>query len=143
MALEKTLYVAHVTVKGGRDGEAVSDDGNLNVKLTMPKALGGTGGNATNPEQLFAAGYGACFLSALNLVAGKKKLQISKDASVNATVALGSKGEKLGLEATLQVKLPGMAENEARELVALAHEVCPYSNATRNNIDVHLDVSVN
>lgn len=142
MALSKVLYSATVTVKGGRDGEAASDDGNLKVKLAMPKELGGAGGNATNPEQLFAAGYAACFLSALNLVAGKKKIALSKDASIKAVVSLGPVGERLGLEATLHVNLPGMDAKEAQALVEQAHQVCPYSNATRNNIDVHLDVSV-
>lgn len=142
MALANVLYSAHVTVTGGRNGEAASDDGNLNVKLGMPKELGGAGGDATNPEQLFAAGYGACFLSALGLVASKKKIPLSKDAAIDATVALGPKGDKLGLDVTLRVKLPGMNEKEANELVHLAHETCPYSNATRGNIDVRLEVSV-
>lgn len=143
MTLSKVLYSTTVTVKGGRDGEAESDDGNLKVKLAMPKELGGAGGNATNPEQLFAAGYAACFLSALNLVAGKKKIALSKDASIKGTVSLGSVGERLGLEAALHVNLPGMDAKEALALVEQAHQVCPYSNATRNNIDVHLEVSVN
>lgn len=141
MALSKILYSTTVTVKGGRDGEAVSDDGNLKVKLGMPKELGGTGGNATNPEQLFAAGYAACFLSALNLVAGKKKISLGKDASIKATVNFGPKGERFGLEAFLHVSLPGVDAKEAQALLEQAHEVCPYSNATRNNIDVHLDVT--
>ncbi len=140
MALSKILYSTKVTVTGGRDGEAVSEDGNLKVKLDKPKEMGGAGGKATNPEQLFAAGYAACFLSAMKMLANKKKIAISENPSILAEVALGSSGDKLGLQATLTVKLPGMDTADAEKLVELAHQTCPYSNATRGNIDVTLVV---
>lgn len=140
MALSKVMYTTKVTVTGGRDGEAASEDGHLKVKLGMPKELGGMGGEATNPEQLFAAGYAACFLSALKLVAGKKKVALSHDASITAEVSLGQAGEGLGLAVTLNIRLPGMDRNEAKELVEAAHNTCPYFKATRNNIDVALAV---
>ena len=140
MALSKIMYSTTVTVTGGRDGEAVSGDGNLKVKLGMPKEMGGAGGTATNPEQLFAAGYAACFLSAMKMLAGKKKIAISPNPSIVAAVDLGATGEKLGLQVALTVKLPGMDKAEAEKLVELAHQTCPYSNATRGNIDVKLTV---
>ncbi len=141
MALSKVLYSTSVTVKGGRDGEAASSDGNLKVTLGMPKELGGAGGSATNPEQLFAAGFAACCLSAMKLVAGKKRRAISNDPSIVAEVSLGPVGEGLGLGVTLNVNLPGMDAKDARELVDQAHKVCPYSNATRGNIEVNLVVN--
>ena len=140
MALSKILYTTKVTVTGGRDGQAVSEDGNLNVQMGMPKELGGAGGAKTNPEQLFAAGFAACFLSALNLVAGKKKIAFPKAPSITAEVSLGSLGEGLGLALALTVNMPGMDKAQAQELVELAHKTCPYSNATRNNIAVNLVV---
>lgn len=142
MALDKVMYTTEVTVKGGRDGEAVSADGRLNLKMAAPKELGGSGAEGTNPEQLFAAGYAACFLGALNLVAGKKKIAVSKDATIKAEVSLGQTGQNLGIAAALHVTLPGMDQKQAEELVELAHQTCPYSHATRNNIDVKLTVSV-
>lgn len=140
MALSKVLYSTKVTVTGGRDGEAVSEDGHLKVKLGMPKELGGMGGNVTNPEQLFGAGFAACFLSAMKLVAGKRNIAMDKDPSILADVSLGSLGQGLGLAVTLTVTLPGMDEKQAHELAEEAHKICPYSNATRNNIDVNLVV---
>ena len=141
MSLAKVLYATRVTVTGGRDGEAVSEDGHLKVKLGMPKEMGGAGGDATNPEQLFAAGFAACFLSAMKLIANKKKRAISDNPSITAEVAIGPVGDGLALGVTLNVKLPGMNDAQAHELVELAHKMCPYSNATRNNIDVKLNVS--
>ena len=141
MALSKIMYSTTVTVTGGRDGEAVSGDGNLKVKLGMPKEMGGAGGTATNPEQLFAAGYAACFLSAMKMLANKHKIAISKDPSIVAEVDLGTSGEKLGLQAALTVKLPGMDKAEAEALVEATHQVCPYSNATRGNVDVQLVIA--
>jgi len=140
MSLSKILYATKVTVTGGRDGEAVSEDGNLKLKLGKPKEMGGSGGAVTNPEQLFAAGYAACFLSAMKLVADKKKIAISSTPSITAEVGIGPAGQGFGLAATLHVNLPGMDKAAARELMELAHQVCPYSNATRNNIEVKLDV---
>lgn len=142
MALEKVMYTTEVTVTGGRDGKADSKDGHLHLTLANPKELGGTGAEGTNPEQLFAAGYAACFLGAMGLVAGKMKLPLPKDASINAEVTLGRTGDKLGIAAKLRVKLPGMDRAKADELVHAAHNVCPYSHATRNNIDVDLSVIV-
>ena len=137
----KALYKAQATATGGRDGRAVSSDGNLDVKLTMPRELGGPGGNATNPEQLFAAGYSACFLSALKFIAGQAKTALPADACVSATVGIGPVPSGFGLEVDLAVTLPGMDATSARALVDKAHQVCPYSNATRGNIDVTITVS--
>ncbi len=142
MTLDNVMYATEVTVTGGREGTAVSADGQLNLKLVSPKELGGKGEGGTNPEQLFAAGYAACFLGALKLVAGKKKIAVPEAVSIVADVALGRSGEKLGIAAKLHVKLPGMDKAQADELVELAHQTCPYSHATRNNIDVALSVSV-
>ncbi len=136
----KALYKAHATATGGRDGRAVSSDGNLDVKLTMPRELGGPGGNATNPEQLFAAGYSACFLSALKFIAGQAKTALPADAAVSATVGIGPVPTGFGLEVDLAVALPGMDANAAQALVDKAHQVCPYSNATRNNIEVRISL---
>ncbi len=136
----KTLYtaVAHAT-GDGRNGHATTDDGLLDVELRTPTGLGGAGG-ATNPEQLFAAGYAACFHSALKLVAGKEKADMT-DSAVSATVNLGVlDGGGFGLGVELDVLIPNVAKAEAERLVASAHEVCPYSNATRGNIEVVLTV---
>jgi len=134
--LEKTLYTARVHTTGGRDGNSKSDDGKLEVRLTPP----GTGGAGTNPEQLFAAGYSACYIGAMKAVAGKMKLQLPADLSVNAEVDLGPirGGNAYGIAARLNVSLPGMDRAQAQQLIEAAHQVCPYSNATRGNIDVTL-----
>lgn len=136
------LYTAHATSSGGRTGQAKSDDGRLSVTLDTVKELGGTGGQGTNPEQLFAAGYSACFHSALKLVAGQKKVKVPADSAVTAHVGIGpnEKGKGFALDVTLEVSLPGIDRAEAEALVAAAHEVCPYSNATRGNVDVRLSV---
>lgn len=133
-------YHATATATGGRDGHAFTRDGVLDLKLATPKELGGSGQQgATNPEQLFAAGYAACFLSAVKLVAHQQKIQVSNDASVAATVAIGPRAEGgFGLAVDLAVDLPGLDRPVAEQLVEAAHHVCPYSNATRNNIDVTL-----
>jgi Ohr subfamily peroxiredoxin len=135
------LYKAVVTSTGGRDGAAKSNDGLLEVKLAPPKELGGAGG-ATNPEQLFAAGYSACFIGALKFVAGAAKVNLPADVSLRAEVGIGKIEGGFGLDVDLFVNLPGMDKAAADELVAKAHQVCPYSNATRGNIDVRLHVSV-
>ncbi|MDX3772997.1 organic hydroperoxide resistance protein [Chromatiaceae bacterium AAb-1] len=135
------LYKAVVTSTGGRDGQAKSDDGLLEVKLAAPKAMGGQGG-ATNPEQLFAAGYSACFIGALKFVAGQAKAALPSDASLRAEVGIGKIEGGFGLDVDLFVSLPGLDKAAAEELVAKAHQVCPYSNATRGNVDVRLHVSV-
>jgi Ohr subfamily peroxiredoxin len=142
MSIDKVLYQAIATATGGRDGRAVSSDKVLDVQLATPTELGGAGGAGTNPEQLFAAGYSACFLGALKLVAGKSKVSLPADASVQGQVGIGPLGQGFGLQVTLNVKLPGLDEAQAKQLVDTAHQVCPYSNATRNNIDVTLAVTV-
>lgn len=130
-------YTAVATATGGREGRAVSDDSNLDVKLRTPKELGGAGGDGTNPEQLFAAGYSACFLSAMKFVAMHMKTALPADAAVMAEVGIGPNGKGgFGLAAELRVTLPGMDADAAQALVSKAHEVCPYSNATRGNIEV-------
>ena len=138
--LDKVLYTARTHTTGGRDGRAVSDDGLLDVKLSPPKGLGGAGG-ATNPEQLFAAGYSACYLSALKHVAGMKKVAIPADAVVDAKVDLGPIAQGFGLAVQMIIHLPGLDRAVAQDLVNTAHQVCPYSNATRGNIVVDLQLA--
>ena len=138
--VEKVLYKAHATVTGGRDGRAVSSDGLLDVKLSPPKELGGMGG-ATNPEQLCAAGYSACFMGALKHVAGIEKITVPADASIAATVGLGQIPAGFGIEVQMVVSLPGMERAAAQSLVDKAHQVCPYSNATRGNIEVAITLA--
>jgi osmotically inducible protein OsmC len=131
------LYKAQATANGGRDGRATSSDEKLDVKLSTPKELGGAGGIGTNPEQLFAAGYAACFLSALKFVAAHAKTPLPADASVTAEVGIGPNGQGgFGLAADMRISLPGLDRDAAQALVNKAHEVCPYSNATRGNIEV-------
>lgn len=134
----KPLYTASVTTTGGRDGRAVSSDGVLDVELTTPRELGGQGGEATNPEQLFAAGYSACFIGALKFVASQQKQTLPADTSITAQIGIGQIPGGFGLEAELQISLPGLDRELAQQLVDAAHQVCPYSNATRGNIDVRL-----
>lgn len=138
--IEKVLYTAHATATGGRDGAAKSSDGLLDVKLAPPKELGGAGG-ATNPEQLFAAGYAACFLGALKHVAAAEKAKLPADASIDSSVGIGQIPAGFGIEVALVVHLPGMEKSAAEALVHKAHQVCPYSNATRGNIEVKLSVA--
>lgn len=140
MSIEKILYTAHTSVTSGRDGRAVSSDNALDVKLSMPRELGGAGGEGTNPEQLFAAGYSACFLSALKAVAGQQKVAVPADARIDASVGIGPIAVGYGIQAELKISLPGIAREQAEALVHAAHQVCPYSNATRGNIDVVLTV---
>lgn len=132
------IYSANVTTSGGRDGQSVSNDGRLKVDLSTPKELGGAGGNGTNPEQLFAAGYSACFIGALKFVASQQKLKLSEDLTVEATIGIGQneKGVGFAISADLKVSLPGMEKEAAIKLIEDAHQVCPYSNATRGNIEV-------
>ena len=135
------VYTAKATATGGRDGAAKTADGSLDVKLGVPKEMGGDG-KGNNPEQLFAAGYSACFIGAMTVVAGKQKVSLPKDTQVTGEVGIGPSGEAFGIEVTLNVSLPGMDKAEADKLVEAAHQVCPYSNATRGNIDVSLNVQV-
>ncbi|ORM80627.1 organic hydroperoxide resistance protein [Pantoea deleyi] len=140
MSLEQVVYRAKAKATGGRDGRATSSDGVLDVKLGVPKEMGGAGGEVTNPEQLFAAGYSACFIGAMKFVAGRDKITMPKDAWIEGEVGIGPIPNGFGIEATLNIHLPGMDEAEAQKLVDAAHIVCPYSNATRNNIDVTLNI---
>ncbi|NML86134.1 organic hydroperoxide resistance protein [Polaromonas sp.] len=130
--LEKVLYTAHAHTTGGRDGQSKTDDGRLSVTLSSP----GTAGTGTNPEQLFAAGYSACFIGAIKAVAGMKKISVPEGTSIDASVDLGKIPAGYGIAVRLDITLPGMDRASAQELVDAAHEVCPYSNATRGNIDV-------
>ncbi|HAT40360.1 MAG TPA: organic hydroperoxide resistance protein [Rheinheimera sp.] len=134
------LYRTQVTATSGRDGGVKSHDGILDLGLAMPKELGGNGAAKTNPEQLFAAGYSACFLSALKFVAMQAKQQIPADATVTADIGIGPSPVGFGLHAALTISLPGVAADVAQALVEKAHQVCPYSNATRGNIDVQLSL---
>lgn len=135
--LEKVLYTAHAHTTGGREGRSVTDDGLLDVKLSPPKAMGGAG-NATNPEQLFAAGYSACFMGAIKHVAGLKKVAVPVNAWIDASIDIGPIPQGFGIAAKLVIDLPGLDRAVAQDLVDSAHKVCPYSNATRGNIDVEL-----
>ncbi|MBE7367275.1 organic hydroperoxide resistance protein [Ramlibacter pallidus] len=134
--LDKVLYTAKSHVTGGREGEGRSSDGRIEVKLSSP----GGPGNGTNPEQLFAIGYSACFMGAMKAVAPKLKVTVPQDAAIDAEVDLGPTSLGYGIAARLNISLPGMERAQAEQLVAEAHKVCPYSNATRNNIDVQINV---
>ena len=132
------LYKASVSSTAGRDGRAVASDGRLDVALSMPAELGGDGGSGTNPEQLFVAGYAACFLSALKFVAAQQKIALPADATVRAEVGIGQQAQGFGLDVALFISLPAVAVDIANQLVERAHQVCPYSNATRNSLAVRL-----
>ena len=136
-------YRTTATATGGRDGRAATKDGSLDVKLATPKELGGAGGAGNNPEQLFAAGYAACFLGAMKFVASQGgTAKVPDDATVTATVGIGPRSEGgFGIDAELEVRLPGVPREQAEALVEKAHQVCPYSNATRNNVPVRLKVA--
>ena len=143
MALEKVIYTAHATSTGGRQGTSKSSDGAIDLTLSTPKELGGAGGPGTNPEQLFASGYSACFIGAIKAVAARQKIALPGEVSIAASVSIGPYAGKPGafsIAASLAVSLPGLERSAAEALVAAAHEVCPYSNATRGNIDVTLTV---
>jgi Ohr subfamily peroxiredoxin len=135
-------YTTSATATGGREGQARTEDGSLEVRLATPKELGGGGGQGNNPEQLFAAGYAACFLGAMKAVASKGgTANVPQDANVKATVGIGPRSEGgFGLDIALDVSLPGVPREQAQDLVEKAHQVCPYSNATRNNVPVRLNV---
>ncbi len=140
MALDKVLYTAHATSTGGREGTTASSDGALKATLSTPKELGGAGGPGTNPEQLFAAGYSACFIGAMKAVAGKMKLTVPAETSISAEVGIGPIPTGFSIQVAMAITIPGMDRASAEALVAAAHQVCPYSNATRGNIDVTLTV---
>lgn len=137
------LYTTEATSTGGREGSSATKDGRIAVTLSTPKELGGAGGPGTNPEQLFSMGYSACFLGALKFVAGKAQVAIPAEATVTAQVGIGARddGGGFGLEVTLTISVPGVDRAKVEELVAGAHVVCPYSNATKGNIPVTLKVA--
>lgn len=136
------LYTAHASARGGREGSAITSDGKLEVRLSTPKELGGPGGEGTNPEQLFAAGYSACFLGALKFVAAQNKVALPADAWIDASVGIGKRddGAGFGLVVTLKANLPGLPQEQAEDLVRKADVVCPYSHAIRGNVQVTLSV---
>lgn len=135
------IYHTTATATGGRDGAARSDDGSVDVKLVVPKEMGGPGGVGANPEKLFAAGYSACFLGAMKAISGKEGVRVPADATVTAEIGFGPRSEGgYGITANLTIALPGVERADAERLVHAAHQVCPYSNATRGNVDVGLSV---
>ncbi len=138
--LQNVAYTAKATATGGREGTAKTDDGRLDIKLSTPKGLGGDDGEGTNPEQLFAAGYAACFIGALKFVAGSEKIALPADTHINSEVSIGAIEGGFGIAVKLAVSLGDMDKAAAEELVNKAHQVCPYSNATRGNIEVELSV---
>jgi len=140
MSIEKVLYRSHAHAVGGRDGRATVPEAKLDFKLTTPKELGGAGGEGANPEQLFAAGYSACFIGAMKFVAARDKIALPADVSIDGSVGIGVIPNGFGIEVELKISLPGMARDAAQALVDKAHIVCPYSNATRGNIDVTLTI---
>ena len=143
MAIDKTVYTAHATSTGGRTGTTESSDGAIKLALVTPKELGGAGGAGTNPEQLFAAGYSACFIGAMKAVAARQKIVLPAEVSIKSDVSIGpmtGKEGAFGISVAMAISVPGMDRAAAEKLVATAHEVCPYSNATRGNIDVALTV---
>lgn len=136
------IYKTSATATGGRDGKARSDDGSVDVKLVVPKEMGGPGGEGANPEKLFAAGYSACFLGAMKAVSGKEGVKVPADATVTAEIGFGPRAEGgYGITADLTVSLPGVERGAGERLIAAAHEVCPYSNATRGNVEVGLTLA--
>ena len=140
--LSNVLYTATATSTGGREGTSESSDGRLKVTLSTPKGLGGNDGPGTNPEQLFAAGYSACFIGAMKFVAAQEKLKLPDGFKIEAQVGIGPIPQGFGIRADLKVFLPGLEQKQAEGLVEKAHQVCPYSNATRGNIEVRLTVEV-
>ena len=136
-ALDKVLYTARAHTTGGREGASRTDDGKLDIKLSPP----GGAGDGTNPEQLFAAGYAACFIGAIKAVAGKMKMTVPADVAIDSEVDLGPTALGYGIAVRLNVSLPGMERAAAQQLVDAAHQVCPYSNATRNNVDVQIKLA--
>jgi osmotically inducible protein OsmC len=143
MAIDKTLYTARATSTGGRTGTTQSSDGKIRLNLSTPKELGGDGGAGTNPEQLFASGYSACFIGAVKAVAAKQKIALPGEVSNTAEVSIGPMTGKPGafsIAVSMKISIAGMDKAAAEALVKAAHEVCPYSNATRGNVDVTLTV---
>ena len=140
MKLEKVVYQGKAKSVGGRDGKSATSDGSIEVKLTVPKEMGGPGGSGTNPEQLFAMGYSACFLGAMKFVAMQQKIKLPEETSIDATVGIGPIPTGFGIQVEMNISVPGMDKAQVQGIVEKAHIVCPYSNATRGNIDVALNV---
>ena len=143
MAIDKAVYTAQSTSTGGRTGTTQSSDGRISLNLSTPKELGGDSGPGTNPEQLFASGYSACFIGAMKAVAARQKINLPAEVSNTAEVSIGPMTGKAGafsISVAMKISVPGMERSAAEALVKAAHEVCPYSNATRGNIDVTLTV---
>ena len=140
MKIEKVVYRAHAKSTGGREGVSATSDESVQVKLVTPKEMGGSGAVGTNPEQLFAMGYSACFIGAMKFVAGQSKTKLPDDTSIEGIVGIGQIPGGFGIEVELKISVPGMDKAQARDIVEKAHHVCPYSNATRGNIDVTLTV---
>ncbi len=138
MPLEKVLYRARARATGGRDGRARIADAGLDLQLSVPRELGGAGGAGANPEQLFAAGYSACFIGALKMVAARERIALPADLAIEGLVGIGPQSGGFGIEVELRIELPGIAPDAARSLIDKAHAVCPYSNATRGNVEVTL-----
>jgi lipoyl-dependent peroxiredoxin len=141
MSIEKVMYRAHAKATGGRDGRALSSDNVLDLKLTVPREMGGAGEVGTDPEQLFAAGYSACFLGALKYVAGQQKVILPAATLIEGSVGIGQIPTGFGIEVELRISVPGLPREQVEALVQKANIVCPYSNATRGNIDVKLVVA--
>lgn len=144
MAIEKALYTAHATATGGRQGKATTNNGALNLDLSTPKEMGGAGGAGTNPEQLFAAGYAACFIGAMKAVGGQLKVKVPDEAAIDSRVSFGKLAggaHGYGIAVEMDIHLPGLDRETAQKVVDAAHQVCPYSNATRGNVDVKLNVA--
>jgi osmotically inducible protein OsmC len=136
--IEKVLYRGSATSTGGREGKATSSDHSYDLKLSTPKELGGAGAEGTNPEQMFAGGYAACFMGAMKVVAGKDKITLPADTSITGVVGIGAIPNGFGIEVELKIYLPGLDKTAAKSLIEAAHQVCPYSNATRGNVEVTL-----
>ena len=141
MSIQHVLYRAQATSTGGRDGRSVASGGQFDLKLSTPKELGGAGGDGTNPEQLFAAGYSACFIGAMKAVAAQEKLRLPAEVSIAGSVGIGQIPGGFGIAVKLEISAPGLEREALQALVAKAHQVCPYSNATRGNIDVELVIA--
>lgn len=138
-SLNKIVYTAHATTTGGRNGKSKTSDGKLDITLAKPAEMGGDG-NGVNPEQLFAAGYSACFLGAMGFVAGQDKVALPSDTSITASVSFGPLDVGFGISVDMKISMPGMDKAQAQNIVNKAHQICPYSNATRGNVDVTLTV---
>jgi Ohr subfamily peroxiredoxin len=143
MAIEKVLYTAHATSTGGRQGTSRTSDGALQVNLSTPKEMGGAGGSGTNPEQLFASGYSACFIGAMKAVSSKVGVKVPDDVTIDSYVSFGplaGGAVGYGIAVKMDIHLPDIPREQAQKLVDAAHQVCPYSNATRGNVDVALNI---